>query len=283
MRPELQSAPETFYDEHEAQSYKKQSRIKKIQSEMTNRAMELLNLPEEESLLILDIGCGTGLSGEVVSERGHCWIGMDISPSMLKLAAEDSNVEGDLCLHDMGQGLPWRVGAFDAAISISAIQWLCNADKKSHDPRKRLNTFFSTLYACLRKGARAVFQFYPQDSQQTNLIANSALKNGFSGGVVVDYPNSTKARKFYLVIFAGVPDAKPPPALEDETVRVRYQASNVEREHFRARNSGDGKKKKKASFRSKEWIIQKKERARKKGKEVRPDSKYTGRKRSGRF
>ena len=112
------------------------------------------------------------------------------------------------------------------------------------------------------------------------MIANSALKNGFSGGVVVDYPNSTKARKFYLVLFAGVPNAKPPPALEDESASVRYQASNVEREHFKIR-SGD--KKKKASFRSKEWIIQKKERARKKGKEVRPDSKYTGRKRSGRF
>lgn len=34
---------------------------------------------------------------------------------------------------------------------------------------------------------------------------------------------------------------------------------------------------------SKEWIIKKKERRRRQGKEVREDSKYTGRKRSGRF
>ena len=33
--------------------------------------------------------------------------------------------------------------------SISALQWLCNADKKHHKPAKRLYTFFSTLYACL--------------------------------------------------------------------------------------------------------------------------------------
>ncbi len=35
------------------------------------------------------------------------------------------------------------------------------------------------------------------------MITKSALKSGFSGGLVVDYPNSTKAKKFYLVLDAG--------------------------------------------------------------------------------
>lgn len=34
---------------------------------------------------------------------------------------------------------------------------------------------------------------------------------------------------------------------------------------------------------SREWILEKKERRRRQGRETRPDSKYTGRKRSGRF
>jgi len=34
-------------------------------------------------------------------------------------------------------------------LSISAVQWLCNADKKSHSPPKRLYRFFSTLYTAL--------------------------------------------------------------------------------------------------------------------------------------
>lgn len=34
---------------------------------------------------------------------------------------------------------------------------------------------------------------------------------------------------------------------------------------------------------SREWILEKKERRRRQGKETRPDSKYSGRKRSGRF
>ena len=33
--------------------------------------------------------------------------------------------------------------------SISALQWLCNADKCYHNPAKRLLKFFSTLYACM--------------------------------------------------------------------------------------------------------------------------------------
>ena len=36
-------------------------------------------------------------------------------------------MEGDLCHHDLGDGLPFRPGMFDGAISISAVQWLCNA------------------------------------------------------------------------------------------------------------------------------------------------------------
>lgn len=51
------------------------------------------------------------------------WVGqgLDISQSMLDVAV-GREVEGDVCLADMGQGLPVRGGAFDGAISISAVQ-----------------------------------------------------------------------------------------------------------------------------------------------------------------
>ena len=63
--------------------------------------------------------------------------------------AKEREVEGDLLHGDLGDGLPFRAGAFDGAISISALQWLCNADKSYHKPHKRLFKFFSSLYACL--------------------------------------------------------------------------------------------------------------------------------------
>jgi len=47
-------------------------------------------------------------------------------------------------------------GVFDAAISISAVQWLCVAAKKHYNPYQRLNKFFSSLYYSLKSGGRAV-------------------------------------------------------------------------------------------------------------------------------
>ena len=109
---------------------------------------------------------------------------------------------------DLGQGFSFRPGCFDHAISVSVIQWLCNSDKKEHVPWKRLTTFFECLYKSLKQGGKAVrynlspqiLQFYPDGQEQLELISNAALKSGFSGGVVIDFPNSALAKKYYLVL-----------------------------------------------------------------------------------
>lgn len=44
--------------------------------------------------------------------------------------------------------------------SISALQWLCNADKKSHIPQRRLSRFFKTLYTSLVRGARLLHPLF---------------------------------------------------------------------------------------------------------------------------
>ena len=125
-----------------------------IQTKLSERAIELLNLPDEESCLVLDIGsvhssfsidrtpvfsmtmmmfrCGSGLSGEVLTDLGHQWVGLDISSAMLGSSssspfqiactrcrvdvAQEREVEGDLVLGDIGYGMPFRAGAFDGAI-----------------------------------------------------------------------------------------------------------------------------------------------------------------------
>ncbi|GAU25566.1 hypothetical protein TSUD_260000 [Trifolium subterraneum] len=104
-RPELVAPPEIFYDDVAARKYTSNSRIIKIQTSMSERALELLDLPKNGApKLLLDIGCGSGLSGETITESGHHWVGLDISPSMLDIALE-REVEGDLLLSDMGQVL----------------------------------------------------------------------------------------------------------------------------------------------------------------------------------
>ncbi len=84
------------------------------------------------------------------------WIGCDISKAMLDVASE-REVEGDVLHSDMGHGFGFRPGMFDGAISISALQWLCSAEQASQNPFKRLQKFFSSLYAVLVKGARCAF------------------------------------------------------------------------------------------------------------------------------
>ncbi|CAB4432074.1 unnamed protein product [Rhizophagus irregularis] len=278
-RPEHKAPPEIFYNEEEARKYTTNSRIQSVQAEMSLRALELLNLPDETCFL-LDIGCGSGLSGEILDDEGHIWIGLDISPSMLQVAL-DREVEGDLFLQDIGQGMNFRPGTFDGAISISVLQWLCNADQQSHNPKSRLTRFFSTLYASLKRGARAVFQLYPENDDQCELIMNVAMRCGFEGGLVVDYPNSKKAKKYYLCLFAGqIPGGQKqqiPQALGEEKEEHDVIYSN---QRIRERQKGKQRK----SVKNRDWVLHKKEVARTRGKKDVPfDSKYTGRKRRPKF
>lgn len=198
-RPELINPPELFYDQTEAKKYDSSSRINNIQRELAERALQMLGLPNRPCY-VLDIGCGSGLSGDVIEENGHFWVGCDISKSMLDVAVESGNDSGDILQADMGQGLPFRPGTFDGVISISALQWLCYSNSSDQDPKLRLNRFFSSLYSILKKDAKAILQFYPETSEQAVLIAQCASKVGFAGGVVVDFPNSSKAKKYYLCL-----------------------------------------------------------------------------------
>ena len=254
---------------------------------MSERAIELLSLPPDSPPLhLLDIGCGSGLSGEAITEAGHYWTGIDISPSMLAVALSRS-VEGDLICHDLGQGLPFRPSSFDGAISISVLQWLCNADQSTHVPRARLTAFFQSLFSSLRRNARAVFQLYPETPAQLTLIMEVAVRCGFSGGVVVDYPNSTKAKKYFLCLMVGG-GGKVPEGLKAEGEEVDEGEERRTVQFSRVREvgrKGKGRKagKERASVKSKEWIQSKKERQRRQGKAVIADSKYTGRKRKPRF
>ncbi|KAK2741469.1 hypothetical protein FQN57_005602 [Myotisia sp. PD_48] len=278
-RPEDSLPPDLFYNDSESRKYTSSSRIKNIQSDMTHRALELLELRSPS--LLLDIGCGSGLSGEILSsippsEGGpHIWMGMDISPSMLDVALQ-REVEGDLFLADIGQGIPFRAGTFDAAISISAIQWLCNAESSDVSPEGRLRRFFDGLYASLRRGARAVCQFYPKNDAQRTMISGAAIKAGFGAGILEDDPG-TKNAKTYLVLTVGGG------GLQGDITGVVNGMDDVDILDAR-RKAKDATSRKKGVDSayvkgSKAWILRKKDQMERKGKVVKASSKYTGRKR----
>lgn len=142
--------------------------------------------------------------------------------------------------------------------SISVLQWLLNAETShpTSSPPHRLSRFFTTLHSALRNPSRAVFQFYPSSDDQIQLITSCALKAGFGGGLVVDYPNSNKAKKVFLCLFVGGGGQQQIPKglgseVEDDA-RARFERR---RERVRSKDKS-GKRK---HMKDKDWILQKKE------------------------
>lgn len=158
-----------------------------------------------------------------------------------------------------------------------------------------MKRFFQDLYAVMVKGGRCAFQFYPESPEQIENLTNAAMKNGFTGGLIVDYPNSKKAKKYFLYLTAGyseeiLNDAKKaiylPKALgegEDSENEEEKQISV-----FKDHKKSSSKFSKRTQWGRKginhtQWVKNKKERQRRQGNDVRPDSKYTARKRKDQF
>ena len=121
-----------------------------------------------------------------------------------------------------------------------------------------------------------------------DLITASALRAGFTGGVVIDYPNSAKAKKYYLTLFAGPPpqNYQQPKALGADTADERSATfvddrSLARRKRKTVKGAAGGVSK--PAKKSREWIMKKKEHQKMLGKHVKADSKYTGRKRKSAF
>ena len=62
-----------------------------------------------------------------------------------------------------------------------------------------------------------MFQFYPENSHQIEMITTQSMKAGFTGGIIVDFPNSAKAKKYFLVLMTGGGAQQMPKALGKKT------------------------------------------------------------------
>tara|TARA_Y100000588_G_scaffold44178_1_gene41896 strand:+ start:4427 stop:5116 length:690 start_codon:yes stop_codon:yes gene_type:complete len=72
---------------------------------------------------ILDVGCGSGLSGVALADAGWTDIdGCDLSPAMLALAAE-TGVYAELLEADLNAGLDVADAAYDAATAVGVFSF----------------------------------------------------------------------------------------------------------------------------------------------------------------
>ncbi|OHT13835.1 putative methyltransferase WBSCR22 like protein [Tritrichomonas foetus] len=270
MSSKIEDPPYIYYTEENVDKATANVHYVSVQRQLTERALELIELDNSTiPPMVLDVGCGTAISGQLFVENNINFVGVDIAPMMLLNAIKivPPQTPNSFVRADAGQGLPFRAGVFDAAIGIDIIRWLfANYDGCEPSP-KRLRNFFESLHGALRCGARAIFNFHPETTDQAELLSSIATRCGFGGGIHTDFPNSTKARVHWLVLEVGgvMPDAV------DEPFSLGG-CLNVDSAHHRR----SGKKK---GFNKVEWIKKKKERQRLLGKKVANDSKYTGRSR----
>ena len=192
LLPEDYILPELYYTEERAKQYEQNSRIQKIQREMTQRALEILN--KTPPALYLDVGCGTGISMQVLREAGFGGIGIDIAEPMLAIARQKGL---KVFKADFTIQIPFDSNYFDYIISISTLQWIFHGFKPATILEKGKNTV-AEMYRVLKPQGVAIIQFYPQNEDQLTL-AGKILKKKFHVMKIIDDPNIPKRKKIFLL------------------------------------------------------------------------------------
>ena len=88
VRPEERAGGDAdkYYDREVTEAYTELN--VRTQSELTTRCLDMLCLEDDaREEVLLDIGCGSGLSGETLTRHGYrAWVGIDASAAMLERA-----------------------------------------------------------------------------------------------------------------------------------------------------------------------------------------------------
>ncbi|MHA1986511.1 MAG: class I SAM-dependent methyltransferase [Promethearchaeota archaeon] len=155
------------------------------------------------SSLVMDLGCGTGFSSEILVDNGFYVVGVDILPDMLLKAREkrvNFNIRRflSLILADINS-LPIRESKIDDIISISAYNFIIHGKKNHFEKVKLLNDTAKCLNKILKKKGRIIIEFYPKDDQELAIFNNSFTKNGFEGFMVKRDPKQKSGQTFLLL------------------------------------------------------------------------------------
>lgn len=187
--------PKQHYTKEEAEKYNRSRSIEKIQKNITLNLLNIINL--KKSSYVLDIGCGTGFSMEVLSSAGYKVTGIDISESMLDIARS----KGLDVRYASFEKLPFEDNTFDALVSISSLQWI--QGKNSIEEKDKFRSVALEFQRVLKPGCIAGFQFYPsKEGLSYDAIVSIFHNIGFITEIHTEGEKSTqKPGNRYLIIY----------------------------------------------------------------------------------
>ena len=152
---------------------------------------------------IVDLGCGSGFSSEIIVESGHRVIGIDILIDMLskaktkkKILENKKNIE--LILADINY-LPLRKASINHIISISAYNFIIYGTKTLRDKFKTANNTAMYLKKVLKPKGRIIIEFYPKDDKELELFTSSFNNNGLDGFMIKKNPAQKAGQTFLLL------------------------------------------------------------------------------------
>ena len=157
----------------------------------------------KEGSLILDMGCGTGFSSEILVSQGFRVVAIDILIDMIYKAREKKETYEeydfiDLILADINY-LPFRDNSFEVAISVSAYNFIIHNLHNKEDKNTKLYKTARTLFEILKSKGRIVIEFYPADQEELELFSTSFTENGFDGFLIKKKENQQSGQTFLLL------------------------------------------------------------------------------------
>ena len=165
--------------------------------------LEKPNFLKDEPFFILDLGCGTGFSTEILLERGFRVVGIEVLHDMLsKVKAKKKHLKNqnnlELILADINH-IPLRSASINHAISISAYNFITHRAESIGDKKKIANNTAKYLYNLLKPDGRIIIEFYPKDDHDLEMFSSSFNTNGFNGFVIKQNPNQKSGQTFLLL------------------------------------------------------------------------------------
>ncbi|MFW9971110.1 MAG: class I SAM-dependent methyltransferase [Candidatus Odinarchaeota archaeon] len=202
------------YREDKAEEYDNSKSMERNQKRTTSLSVQYLfdeklngddatGIKMRVPFLVLDLGCGTGYSSEVLLQNSFRVVGIDILYDMLSKARDKKKDANDLkslelILADINF-LPIRSNTIDHIISVSSYNFITYGLVNFGEKVKLLNDTSKQLNKILKENGRIVIEFYPKDDNELKMFNKSFISNGFEGFMIKKNPNQKSGQTFLLL------------------------------------------------------------------------------------
>ena len=203
----LPKFPESYIGD-KANEYDNLKWMERNQKKTTLRSLSFLydrklgnDIENDKHHIILDLGCGTGFSSEILVKNENRVIGIDILNDMIRYAYQKKkllNENLELILADINY-ISLKTQSIDHIISISAYNFITHNSHGLREKKKTLNNTAKYLNKLLKKNGRVIIELYPENDEELDLFTSSFTNNGFKGFKIKDNPNQKSGRTFLLL------------------------------------------------------------------------------------